>query len=288
MIHPSLSHFLQHGQTALAKGPVALIFFEDDAEAHSTLTHALDLGFRSIICFASAQRTIPTDLGPRVHRVEVDMMAADVVTQTVNQVIAKAPGLWFYYGFNAEYLYYPFCETRSIGEATTFVTEERRDSILTFVIDAYAADLERNPTAVSRNDAMIDKAGYYALRRDDSTTGHPKERQLNFVGGLRWRFEEHIPADRRRIDRVSVFRAKPGLELRADHTFNDEEYNTYQCPWHHSMTASLVSFRMAKALKRNPGSTFDIKNFCWPKSEPCDWSSRQLLELGLMETGQWF
>ena len=70
-----------------------------------------------------------------------------------------------------------------------------------------------------------------------------------------------MPADRRKIDRIALFRAKPGLRLRGDHTFSDEEYNTYACPWHHNLTAAIVSFRTAKALKTNPGSTYDIRTF---------------------------
>jgi len=69
---------------------------------------------------------------------------------------------------------------------------------------------------------------------------------------------------RRRIDRISLFRAMPGLTLREDHTFTDPEYNTYACPWHHSVTAALCSFRTAKALKRNPGSGYQINSFLRP------------------------
>jgi hypothetical protein len=175
-----------------------------------------------------------------------------------------------------------------VGEMTAFIAEERRDTVLTYVIDLYAGDLWAHPSAVSIDDAHMDKSGYYALARPNPVTNHPEERQLNFFGGLRWRFEEHVPPARRRIDRVGVFRAKPGLELRADHTFNDPEYNTYACPWHNNLTATICSFRTAKALKRNPGSTFDIETFRWHNSAPFDWHSQQLLDLGLMEPGQWF
>jgi len=50
----------------------------------------------------------------------------------------------------------------------------------------------------------------------------------------------------------------------------------------------VVSFRTAKALKANPGSTFEIDDFRWHNSTPFEWHSRQLLDLGLMEPGQWF
>jgi hypothetical protein len=153
----------------------------------------------------------------------------------------------------------------------------------------YAADLGAHPTAVSLEDAHLDKSGYYALARPDPDNhNHPRERQLDCFGGLRWRYEEHIPAPRRKIDRIALFRAKPGLVLREGYLFNDPEYNTYACPWHHNITAAVCSFRTAKALKANPGSTYDIHSFRWHNSVPFEWQSRQLLDLGLMEPGQWF
>jgi hypothetical protein len=64
--------------------------------------------------------------------------------------------------------------------------------------------------------------------------------------------------------------------------------NTYACPWHHSLTAAICSFRVAKALRTNPGSRHDIADFRWHRSTQFHWSSLQLMELGLMEPGQWF
>ncbi len=132
----------------------------------------------------------------------------------------------------------------------------------------------------------MDKSGYYALAR--WRAGQALDRQMDFFGGLRWRFEEHVPFAKRRIDRVALFRAKPGLRLNADHTLSDDEMNTYACPWHHSPTAAIASFRTAKALRKNPGSRQAIRTFRWRNSEPFRWQSRQLLDLGLMEPGQWF
>ena len=148
------------------------------------------------------------------------------------------------------------------------------------MIDVYAKDLKTHGNGVSIEDAHLDKSGYYAQARPDPVTGHPKERQLDFFGGLRWRYEEHIPERSRKIDRIALFRAKPELRLRDDHTFTDEEYNTYACPWHHNLTAAICSFRTAKALKRNPGSRFDIDTFSWHNSVPFEWHSRRLLDLG--------
>jgi len=49
--------------------------------------------------------------------------------------------------------------------------------------------------------------------------------------------------------------------MRPGYVFNDDEYNTYACPWHNNLTSAIVSFRAAKALKHNPGSSFDIHTF---------------------------
>ena len=283
----SFDAFLNAGQPVLAKGPVALILVEDPVEVATTIRHHLDLGFRAVVVFALPDIDIPSDLTRRIVRVDCDPLGPESFVRIVNGAVDIAPGTWFYYCYNAEYLFYPFCEHRTVGEMIAFNVEERRQSVLTYVIDLYAGDLWAHPGAVSLEDAHLDRSGYYALARTDRENRF-MERQLNFFGGLRWRFEEHVPAPRRRIDRISIFLAKPGLELRSDHTFNEAEYNTYACPWHNSLTAAVCSFRTAKALKRNPGSTFDIETFRWHNSAPFDWHSQQLLDLGLMEPGQWF
>ena len=289
MQYSSLDQFLKRAGGSLSKGPVALIFAEDQAEIDSTIRHHADTGFPEILVFMPKAFALAEDVAPTVHRIDHDLAQGDTLQSTINKMIAAAPGIWMYYCYNAEYLFYPFCETRTIGEMLAFHTEERRDAMLSYVVDLYAGDLWQYPDAVSLEDAHMYKSGYYALARNDPANhNHPKERQLDFFGGLRWRYEEHIPAARRKIDRIALFKSRAGLELREDHTFNDEEYNTYACPWHHNLTASIVSFRTAKALKRNPGSTFDIHTFKWHNSTPFEWHSRQLLDLGLMEPGQWF
>ncbi len=288
MEYASLDEFLTRGKAALAKGPVALIFVEDAVELATTLRHHLQCGFAAVAALMPDAFEIPGDLEERVHRIGFDCGSPSAVFDALNRVIDAAPGVWLYYCYNAEYLFFPFCESRSVGEMLAFHAEERRDAMLTYVVDLYADDLVDCPNAVSLNRAHLDRSGYYALARPDPETGHPRERQLNFFGGLRWRYEEHIPKTSRKIDRISLFRAKPGLRLLPDHTFNDQEYNTYACPWHHNLTAAICSFRTAKALKANPGSTFDIESFRWHNSTPFEWHSRQLLDLGLMEPGQWF
>ncbi len=49
-----------------------------------------------------------------------------------------------------------------------------------------------------------------------------------------------------------------------------------------------MSFRTAKALRTNPGSRDAIATFHWHNSVRFGWNSQQLMDLGLMEPGQWF
>ena len=289
MRYTSLDQFATEQRSTLSKGPIAVVLVEDDVEVGTTLRHNLQSGFPVVIALMPAEFDLPRDLQETVHRVDYDMSLEGATETAINTIIKAAPDQWIYYCYNAEYLFYPFCETREITEILTFHTEERRDSMLTYIIDLYSDDLDEHPIAVSLERAHLDRSGYYALARPDpNNEGHPKERQLDFYGGLRWRYEEHVPQARRKIDRIAIFRATPGLTLRDDHTFSDEEYNTYACPWHHNITATVCSFRTAKALKTNPGSRYEIDTFKWHNSAPFEWHSRQLLDLGLMEPGQWF
>jgi hypothetical protein len=285
----SLDHFLADKAARPAKGPVAVVMAEDRVEVDSTLVHHLAAGFRDVILLAAEGIDPAPGLADSVRVVRHDVFAEGALFSAMNTLIEALPGLWLYYCYNGEYLFHPFCEVRNVRELTTFHAEERRDALLSYVIDLYAGDLDRYQNAVSRDEAMLDRSGYYALGRGDPANhGHPRQRQLDFFGGLRWRFEEHVPWTRRKIDRVSIFKAKKGLKLRPDFTFSEDELNTFACPWHNNLTAAVCSFRTAKALRSNPGSRFDIQNFRWHNSVPFDWHSQQLMDLGLMEPGQWF
>ncbi|WP_205957780.1 glycosyltransferase family 2 protein [Paracoccus salipaludis] len=275
----------------LRRGPIAIILVEDHVAVAATLAHHMEAGFKKILAL-SPEPLSPADLPPdpkgRVLNLLFDARMAGAHVRAVNAVIEAAPAdTWLYYGYNAEFLFYPFSESRGVGEMLAFHAEERRRGMLTYVIDLYAPDLARHPDAVSMDEAMFDRTGYYALGRSDRNGG-TRERQLDFYGGLRWRFEEHLPADRRRIDRIALFRTETGLRLLPDHRLSIQEYNTYSCPWHNNLTAAVASFRVAKALVRNPGSREQIRSFTWRNSEPFRWSSHQLMERGLMEPGQWF
>ncbi|MEM1428750.1 MAG: glycosyltransferase family 2 protein [Pseudomonadota bacterium] len=295
-VFDSLAAFRRSGKAALASGPAALLIAEDAVELGSTLAHLAERGFRSIAVFApdtvplpDPPRPLPARPALRLARIRMDTRPADTLTEVVNAAIETAPpGTWLHACYNAEYLMYPFCESRSVGEMLSFHAEERREALLGFVVDLYAADLAQTPSGVDRAAPYLDRIGYYALARaQPDPPNAPRERQLDFYGGLRWRFEEHTHPARRRIDRIALFRTRPGLRLLPDGTLNVPEMNTYACAWHHSLTAAICSFRAAKALRSNSVSRGEIESFLWTGSTPFTWTSTQLMELGLMEPGQW-
>jgi hypothetical protein len=289
MRHASLDALLDRNAEALRKGPIALVMAEDAVEVDSTLSHLLASGFRTVLLLAPDGIEVAAGLQDRVEIAVHDVFAENALTGAVNAMMDRVAGAWLHCCYNAEYLFHPFRETRSIREMLAFHAEERRAAMLTPVIDLYAGDLAARPDAVSLTDAWLDGATYYALaRQDPAQNWAPKDRQVDIYGGLRWRFEEHVPWTRRRIDRISLFRAEKGLRMAPDFTLSDEELNTYACPWHHNLTAAVCSFRTAKALRSNPGSRDAIPTFRWPNSVPFQWHSQQLMDLGLMEPGQWF
>jgi len=71
----------------------------------------------------------PEDLPAEVAFIPRPAKSSSDISQEMNAVITALPQRWIYCGYNGEYLYYPFCETRSIGEIIAFTTEERRKTI---------------------------------------------------------------------------------------------------------------------------------------------------------------
>ena len=283
----TLKTYLTWAKAHAPKGPFAFIFAQDDIELTHTVAHHIKLGFRQTVVLADIPIARPEDLPAEVAFISRPAKSASDISQEMNAVITTLPQRWIFCGYNGEYLYYPFCETRSIGEIIAFNTEERRKTIPTTVVDLYAGHLGQSPDGVDVTSTYLDRLGYYTETRRDGEQA-PLPQQFNIYGGLRRRFEEHVPWQKRRIDRVALFQSQRGLKFQPDFTFNLPEFNTISCPWHHNLTAALCSFRAAKALRRNPGSRHAIPSFRWSGSEQFKWQSQQLMDLGFMEPGQWF
>jgi hypothetical protein len=283
MRHPGLDSFLARAAGVLRPGPVALVFVEDLVEVESTLIHHKRMGFRTVVAFGEGLGELPEG----VHGVAMDVHAPGAVADAVSRVIERAEGAWLYWCYNAEYLFHPFAASRDVVEMLGFHASERREAMRTMVVDLYVADLERADLGVARDDAWFDGTGYYA--RGTLVAGAEGEERLEDVfGGLRWRFEEHVPARSRRLDRTGLFRARKGLRLMPDGRLNEPGLNTAACPWHRNLTAAIASFRAAKALRINPAPRAAIESFLAPQSVRFEWSDRQLMDLGFMEPGQWF
>ena len=98
-------------------------------------------------------------------------------------------------------------------------------TIPTTVVDLYAGNLRQSPDWVDVTNTYLDRLGYYAQIRQYAQNV-PLERQVNIFGGLRRRFEKHVPWEKRRLDRVALFQAVRGLKFQPDFTFNRPEFNT--------------------------------------------------------------
>lgn len=286
MIFASVAQYLSETNSANGRGPVAILFVEDVTEVSATITHHLRQGFAHILLIGRLAVDAPVPEGQALTLIEEPVRSRDDAVRLLNLLIDRFAGRWIYWGFNAEFLFYPYMESRTITDLVTFMVEERRDHVSGYVLDLYADDLDKASDGVSRRTAHFDGSGYYGFQRYED--GQPLDRQFDIFGGLTWRYEEFVPWERRRIDRVPLFRAVEGLRMSDDLRLNVAEMNTLSCPWHHNVTVAVASFRVAKSLKRNPGSMFEIDTFMWRRSIRFDWRSDQLLELGFMEPGQWF
>lgn len=281
MPHQELEQFLRLKGATLAH-PIAVILAEDDIELAGTIQHHRDIGFETILVIGDVAGITQEDIN--VFPAQLNRLEDSI--EALNKIIAACTGKWIYYCFNAEYLYFPYSETRSIKDATTFIEEERRTAVFTYSIDLYPENLSYHSNGIDIDSAQLDRNGYYGQERFED--GEPIERQPEIFGGLRWRFEEHIPWEKRRIDRISLFKASKDLKLGPDLRLSDPELNTISCKWHNNMTIAITSFRVAKALMHNPGSADEIDTFHWGGSQKFEWNATQLMELGFMEPGQWF
>lgn len=269
--------------------PTALIFAEDRVLLKETVEKLIEINFTAIAVLDST-RVGETVLPSPALTAPVGFSTRADVAETLNRAIAALPDRWIYYSYNAEFLLFPYGEQRTIADVTTFMREERRRSVHGIAVDLYPteplAEPPAEPPRFALEAAAFDRTGYYATQRFDGPD--PLERQSDIFGGLKWRFENHIPWEERRIDRICLFQADPAVTLDERLLFSEPEWNTLSCPWHNNLTLAVASFRTAKGLLQNPGSRAEITRFAGPLSEPFEGTAHQLMTLGFMEPGQWF
>lgn len=282
--------------------PVAVIAAEDGVWLAETLAHHLRLGFAAVIVLCppfldDACAALTEALGPdagRVRRIPFDVRACPGGAAGAERMLTEAAlgartGRWVYLGVNAEFLFFPFCEGRRIGDLTTFLGEERRDAAAGVIVDIFPATLaEVPPASPEARPLWFDALGYVEVARRDPAAGWAeRDRESEIFGGLRRRFEGHIPHSRRSIARMPLFRALPDVGLDPEGRFDSAEMNTRHCAWHRNPTVAVASLRAAKALRANPDSRAVISGLLWPGARAFDWSAQTLVAAGLMEPGQW-
>lgn len=280
--------------TGRLAGPAAILLCEDAFLVSETIAHLAASGFAEII--AAGPEAVLSPLredggedpqgGRMIGRARLRLLShpaggPDADAALVNAAIAGSPGIWMHVCRNGEFLHFPFGSNRSIADLVSFVSDERRASVMTYIVDLYsdALDVEAGDP-FDLDECWFDALGYYGFIREAD--------QIEIRGGLAWRYEEHVPENLALCARAAIFRARPGLTVRRDLQFDDPVYNTVSCPWHRNPTAALMSVRRARRIRQDSMAWARIGSFRWEKSVRYERSSRQLLELGIIEQGQWF
>ncbi|MEM7745123.1 MAG: hypothetical protein AAF409_15570 [Pseudomonadota bacterium] len=264
-------------RVGLPPGPLAILLCESAVHAASSVRRLADLGASMVITLGETG-PMPTTACP-VLRIR-EMPDRNVAASQVNQLIDGLAGRWLLWQWNAEYFFFPFCETRKLADLTAFLSDERRRGLYTYALDLYAPDMPAPDSDPTGLELWFDSSGYHAF---------PDANQdLTVYGGLGWRFQEITPNDMAQIGRTSLFRAERGIHLDPNLTFLEPDYRAVSCQWHHNPTGALMTLRRARRVLAHPEFPPLRDRLLWQGSTRFDWHSGQLLELGMIEPGQWF
>ena len=107
-------------------------------------------------------------------------------------------------------------------------------------------------------------------------------------GGIGWRMQARAGRPPPRLDRVMFLRLRPGLRCDATFRSGDPATDGLSGPWHRSPTIAAMSFRAARAVLAAPETAANPPDLAWSGARPWRWSSAELLDLGVIEPGQWF
>jgi hypothetical protein len=103
-----LNEFITAQGASLKKGPIAIIFVEDDVEVESTLAHHIALGFKQVLVLAPRLPDISDDVLIDVTTITFDPFQKFAVRDAINRLMPHMAGSWVFTCFNSEYLYFPF------------------------------------------------------------------------------------------------------------------------------------------------------------------------------------
>ncbi len=269
---------------------LALIFCVDHFVVQETIEHHLKIGFDHVILFTPTFNKLIAN--EKVIQFEAEISSRDEAWKIICEHYSKLRRNWIYWGLNGEYLYFPYCETRSIKDLAIFLTEERRNSAFGFIVDAYSRNINQDQHGISFDNTGIDTKNYFSLPAEfDFLEDFEEEERKRFIeihGGLKWRFIEHTSNDNTKVSSTIFFNLHNDFSIDENGLVIDKEYYSHSCAHHKSPTTAVVSFRTVIDLLHNPNSRAAVRNLNWVGTETFNWSSPQLLRLGFIETGQWF
>lgn len=261
----------------LPGGVIAILLCESDRHAVASARRLAEQGAAALITVGTSIDA--PDFGcPTFHVEEAPLpKTTPAILQTLFNALTDHWVIWLW---NSEFFVFPYGETRQLADLATFLGEERRLSIHGYVLDLYAKQLPNPADDPQEAELYFDRIGYYAFPTE--------ERTLKLRGGLGWRFEEFTPADLQPISRAVMVKPGKGLVVAPDLGFGEPEYDSVNCPWHHNPTAAIMSLRRTRRIMAHPGYPAMAGKLIWQGSTPFRWDSGQLLELGMIEPGQWF
>lgn len=277
MDHPDVAHFVR-SPPRLPGGVLAVVLCESALHLQATAAHLVRQGASAIIAIGRASAAL-SDPGVPVIRIAEDPRDSNA-PEIMSALMRPLHGRWLVWLWNGEFLFFPFCETRAFSDLAEFLDSERRHMVYTYAFDLYADPLPTAEDSPRECDLYFDRLGYYAFPDQDQT--------LKIFGSIGWRFEEITPTWMRQIGRASLVRASKGLTMRPDLQFADPDYASASCPWHRNPTAAMMSLRRTRRICTHPRFVEKRQSLMWHGSTRFDWSSRQLLDLGMIEPGQWF
>lgn len=262
---------------SMPDGAIAILLCETRMQVAVSARRLEEQGAAAIIAVGAT--TELDDITIPVHRI-AERPAQRDAWKLLNKLIALLSGRWLLWLWNGEFFVFPYGERRALDDLTAFLSDERRPVAFTYALDLYAQDLPGPVEDPAEADLYFDRIGYHAFPQE--------EHGLKLFGGLGWRFAEYAVQGMEQIGRSSLFLANRDVLLTRAYVFDLAEYNSVQCKWHHSPTAAMMTLRRSRRIMAHPQFHTVRGKLIWAGSERFDWTSRQLLELGMIEPGQWF
>ncbi|MEM1160770.1 MAG: hypothetical protein AAGJ28_07535 [Pseudomonadota bacterium] len=275
-IYPTVSAIVR-ARPKLPVGPVAIMLCESGRHIKATARRLADQGMGTILYLG---RDAPLGIDGPMEIAIAERPRSDRYRDLLNALFDMLDGRWVLWLWNGEFLVYPYCETRSLPEMISFLKDERRKVLFSYALDLYAQDLPVDGADPAAADLCFDRIGYHAFPKPDQ--------QLRFYGGMGWRFEELTPPEQQQCGRSSLILAQKGVHLNREMLFGEVEYDSISCPWHHNPTGAVMSLRRSARIMAHPNFPDVAHSLIWAGTTKWDWTSRQLLELGMIEPGQWF